>query len=573
MTRGTTYLWMALALAGCTCGEPTVAPEPAPTPTPAPQADPLDPVPEGPNVLVILWDTVRADRMSLYGHTRPTTPKLDAFAEDAAVFENAISPGMWTLPTHASFFTGLPPQTHGANATHRWLDDHHETLAERFDEAGWDTFAFSSNLVAGQLMNVTQGFDKQFFTYKEPYKAKARAATMKKLIQADESTEMSPSWEKGTERDADFWQNAVFKDAAPLMSSEFLRWVDERQAQERPFFAYLNFMEAHTPRVPSQSARERVLDAETLQQGLTTDQSLFTEVAWIVGKHEYTDTQMKAIEGVYDASLVDLDDATATLLAGLESRGVLDDTVVVLLSDHGESLGEHHLLEHRYGLWNTLIHVPLVIRYPDKVPAGRRADTVSTMDLFATLHSLAGLELPDNPALRSTDLFAEGRDARAFATMQDPYASTLCAVYRAHPDADYEPWLQTWDAVVEDQLKWLASSEGRSELFDLTADPGELTSVHGQKGEELDRMSGLWDAWAAGLTAYDPNKQSERDKRAGRASAGDAAMLEALGYLDGNDGAAASLAELCKPKPPTKGKAKSKAGKAKAGKAKRPRTR
>ena len=171
MTRGLQHLWMALTLAGCTCGAPEEAPSPDPAPVTAPVNDPLDPVPDGPNVLIILWDTVRADRMSLYGHDRPTTPKLDAFAADAAVFEHAISPGMWTLPTHASFFTGLPPQTHGANAAHRWLDDHNETLAERFDEAGWDTFAFSSNLVAGTLMNVTQGFDKQFFTYREPYKA------------------------------------------------------------------------------------------------------------------------------------------------------------------------------------------------------------------------------------------------------------------------------------------------------------------------------------------------------------------------------------------------------------------
>jgi arylsulfatase A-like enzyme len=335
MTRETMRYWMLVLAAGCTCGAPAEAPQPTPAPEAAPAAQPLDPIPEGPNVLIVLWDTARADRMSVYGHDRPTTPKLAEFAAEAAVFEHAISPGMWTLPTHASFFTGLPPQTHGASATHRWLDDHHETLAERFDEAGWDTFAFSSNLVAGQLMNVTQGFDKAFFTYKEPYKAKARAATLAKLIPGDSSTEMSPEWKNGTERDAEFWDNAVYKDAAPLISSELLRWLDERQAQDRPFFAYVNFMEAHTPRVPSKSARERVLTPDLLQLGLDTDQSLFTEVAWIVGKHEYTDRQLEAIRGVYDASLVDLDDATAELFAGLEARGVLDDTIVVVLSDHG----------------------------------------------------------------------------------------------------------------------------------------------------------------------------------------------------------------------------------------------
>ncbi|MFT5455787.1 MAG: hypothetical protein ACI9K2_002270, partial [Myxococcota bacterium] len=184
--------------------------------------------------------------------------------------------------------------------------------------------------------------------------------------------------------------------------------------------------------------------------------------------------------------------------------------------------------------------------------------------------ALTGLELPDNPALRSTDLFAEGRTARAYATMSDPYASTLCAVYRAYPDADFAPWLHTWDAVVEDDLKWLSSSEGRLELFDLMADPGELTDITGSRSADADRLSASWDAWAAGLAAYDPSKQSPRDQKAGRGTAADAAMLEALGYLDGDDGAAAGLEELCKPKPKPKAKAgKAKAGKAKAGKAKR----
>ncbi len=342
-TRAAWALCSALLFTACTCGPTETATPPEPARAPAPEVA----APAGPHVLIVLWDTVRADHLSLYGYDRPTSPKLEAFAAEAAVFERAIAPGMWTLPTHGSFFTGLPPQTHGANSTHRWLDDHHDTLAEHFGGAGWDTFAFSSNVVAGKLMNVTQGFDKQFFTYASPYKARAKEATVGKLIARDRSSELSPGWKKGTVRDEELWVNAAYKDAAPLIGSEFLRWLDERKAKDRPFFAYLNLMEAHTPRLPTLSARERVMDPELLEDGLETDMSLFSEVAWMVGKHEYTDRQLEAIGGVYDAALVDLDDATAALFDGMRERGVLDDTIVVLLSDHGESLGEHHLLEHR----------------------------------------------------------------------------------------------------------------------------------------------------------------------------------------------------------------------------------
>ncbi len=519
-----------MMLAGCTCG------------TEAPSEPPLEP----PNVLVVLWDTVRADRMSLYGHDLPTTPHLDAFAKDALVFERAYAPGMWTLPTHASFFTGLPAQTHGASATYRWLDDRHVTLAERFTDAGWGTYAFSSNLVAGQLMNVMQGFQTQAYTYRAPYAQAARAATRKKLMPEDQSTEMSPGWVKGGDRDQDFWEKAVYKDAAPLIGGEFLSWVDGRADDAGPFFAYLNFMEAHTPRIPSRSARERILEAERLQRGLEVDQSLFTEVAWVVGAHEYEDGDLDAIRGVYDATLLDLDDATHTLFNGLRDRGLLDNTIVVVLSDHGESLGEHRLLEHRYSVHEPLLNVPLLVRYPAAVTPGRRAEPVSTQDLFATLLDLAGLPASEDPAVRSVSLMAEERPEEVFATMQDPYASTLCSVVLAYPDRDYSPWLHTYEAMIDGDLKLVSRGDGAQTLYDLAADPGELEDRSQAAPEDLARMDGALTVWAEGLTAYDETGRTDHDRRKAQSDPSVAGMLEALGYADGAEPQEGeSLVERC----------------------------
>ena len=135
-----------LILSACSDG-----PEPG---SPSPTA----PAEDAPNVLIVVWDTVRADRLGCYGYELPTTPYLDALAEDSLLFERAVSPGMWTLPSHASLFTGLPVSAHGVSSKHKWLDHRFETLAEVFQSTGYGTYLFSANPHMSRDANLTQGF-------------------------------------------------------------------------------------------------------------------------------------------------------------------------------------------------------------------------------------------------------------------------------------------------------------------------------------------------------------------------------------------------------------------------------
>ena len=120
-----------------------------------------------PNVLFVVWDTVRADRLSVYGHDKPTTPFLESIAARSVVFDRAISPSFWTLPSHASMFTGLAASVHGADADYHWLDNHFVTLAEHFGTNGYDTYAWSSNPNISRTANTTQGFE----TFQQPFGA------------------------------------------------------------------------------------------------------------------------------------------------------------------------------------------------------------------------------------------------------------------------------------------------------------------------------------------------------------------------------------------------------------------
>ncbi len=533
-------MWLPGLLA-CS-GEPPPADGTTATPVPAPTAD------DRPNVLLIVWDTVRADRMSLYGYGRPTTPKLDAWAKDAVVFERATAPGMWTLPSHASMFTGLRQTEHGAKPSWRWLDHRFDTLAELLGGAGYDTFAFSSNLIASPMTNLTQGFDTVETTYKREgvkrprYMRAAREATAAKLLPGDASTEISPGF-KGSSDDK--WGKAVFKDAAPVLHRGLTEWIDERGG-EAPWFAYLNMMEAHTPRVPSMSARKRVLSDAQLRLGLMTDASLYAENEYIVGKRDYTPEQLDAMGGVYDAALVDLDDATADLFADLAQRGILDDTLVIVVADHGEALGEHRRFEHRWSVYEQLLAVPLVVRFPKQAPAEvakprRVKERVSTADVFSTVLEVTGTE-PKRPVATSTSLAArlatQSFAPHIFSQMLDPFATQLKSMSEAYPDLDLSPWARSYCAVYEGSKKLIHASDGAHELFDVHGDPGELKNLYQAEVASAEQLTAALRSWEDGLSVYDPAERAPNDGAKGQKNdrsgltREECQQLVMLGYMD-----------------------------------------
>ena len=522
-----------LACSGAPTGEPA-PPDPAPA---APAA------PARPNVLILVWDTVRADRMSLYGYGRPTTPKLDAWARDAVVFERATSPDMWTLPSHASMFTGLAGTEHGAKASWRWLDHRFDTLAELLGRDGYDTIAVSSNLIASPMTNLTQGFDIVHTTFPRDgeaqgrYSQAAKQAAAKKRIPNDASTEISPAF---AGRADDKWAKSVHKDAAPVIHGALTDFLDERADRSKPWFAYLNMMEAHTPRIPSMSARKRVLPDALIERGLTTDASLFAENEYMVGKRDYSPEELDAIGGVYDAALVDLDDATADLFADLAQRGILDDTLVILVADHGEALGEHRRMEHRWSVYQQLLSVPLVVRYPKRLAPSRVRERVSTTDVFATVLDVTGTTPPRAPTT-STSLIRRVNERsfakQVFTQMLDPFATQLKSIKTAYPDIDVAPFTRTYCAAFEGAHKLIYASDGKHELFDVEADPAESQNLYAREVDAAIRLTDGLAAWEAALPTYDPALRAANDGAQGQktdaaAKREECQQLVLLGYID-----------------------------------------
>lgn len=398
-----------------------------------------------PNVLLIVLDTVRADRLSLYGYSRNTTPFLSRLSQESTVFTQAVSTSSWTMPAHASLFTGLYPNQHGAHGDR--LDARNTTLAEVFAVHGYRTAGFTANTVMTQRRT---GLHRGFQHYEDLFAS---------LIDAASRTTFGRRLARFAPRFGYYdWPGR--KNAA-VINNSFLAWVDSRGTQ-RPFFAFLNYFDAHGPYLPPREFAERF----SAQPDALVARQPFDGWAYTGGEVDAAVREMES--DAYDASLAYLDAQLERLFNELRARGLLDRTLVVVTSDHGESIFEHAALGHSINLYREALHIPLLLRWPGRIPAGHRDPR--PMDLTAvsaTLLDFAGISTPW-PSVSLAPFRPESRGpGRPLSEL-------------AHnPDApNHWPNQHGWlKSLVTERWHLILHQSGRAELFDWQADPQELNDL------------------------------------------------------------------------------------------------
>jgi arylsulfatase A-like enzyme len=428
-----------------------------------------------PNVLWIVWDTVRADHMSLYGHERKTTPFLDEWAAGARVFENSLSTAGYTLPSHAAMFTGLMPSETCADNARKHLDDRYTTLAELLQAAGYRTYLYSANPNVSQLRNLAQGFETVEHPWSPQYHDRALELVRSKLPEYDRSSELAQRLEDA-QRGAGGLTPWNIKAAGELAREATLSWLDGSEAR-RPYFVFLNYMEAHRPYIPPREFREKLMRPDEVDRSYDVDRSWRTMWEYTFGLHDYDAEEIELTRATYDAAVLELDAMLEQLLAALEQANELENTVVVLTSDHGEHLGEQHMLDHQYSVYQPLLRVPLIVHYPARLAAGRDDRPVMNFDLFPTLLELTGVEPPEGHRSRAVSLLDPSPARERMA--EDPAYSPLGIrlVQQAHPDWDPSPWRRLQRALVDDETKFIWGSDGRNRLYDLESDPLETRNL------------------------------------------------------------------------------------------------
>lgn len=423
-----------------------------------------------PNIIWIVWDTVRRDHMGEYGYERATTPNVDTWAAGARVYTNCLSAANTTAPSHASMFTGLLPSEHGASNENSVLGAQFDTIAELLrDKSGYDTYMFAANPHLTASGGFAQGFDVEEHPWSPQYAAEAARIIKKKLDPRDHSSEMGRKMRSGNKSE---W---TLKTAGALAQVGVEKWLDGRK-DHKPFFIFLNYMEAHRPLIPAERFRNQMMTPEEVKRSFEVDRSWGKTWAYTMGVGDYTDDEIDLTRKTYDACLLELDDMFAQLMASLDKRGALDNTIVILTADHGEQLGEHHMLDHQYSLYNVLLQVPLIIHYPPAFEPGRDDRPVMNFDLFPTLLRLAGVARParSTQALDLRDVPQERARLSEYPLATDKPVKDVAAAY---PGFDTAPWLRSIRAVTAGHSKFLCFSDGSRELYDLAADPAEMHNL------------------------------------------------------------------------------------------------
>jgi len=478
---------------------------------------------ERPNVLWVIWDTVRADRLSLHGYELPTTPFLEQWSRGARVFDNCLSTASSTVPSHASMFTGLLPSEHGAFHTQRMLDDERVTIAELLGDAGYQTFLFAANPHLQEAQGFHQGFDVHEHPWDDQLHARALDIVRGKIDPEDRSSGLPERLKSSNVKQ---W---AIKAAGELAQERLLAWLGQRD-HKRPYFAFLNYMEAHTPYIPPRHFREKLHPPELVERSYRIDNSYGTRWAHTFGEYDYSADDLEAMGAAYDAALLELDTLFRELIGGLRESGHLENTVIILSSDHGEHFGEHHLVDHQYSLYDPLLRVPLIVHYPRRFTPDRDSSPVATFDIFPTVLELAGVAAPDTAGSRATSLLRPRASRKRLAEYPAVFEPAIGATLLRYPDWDPAPWKRRLRAFYGERYKLLCSTDGRHELYDLESDPGELDNLWAARPELGANLMDELLALSATLRVAAPGSEVELSDEQRR-------RLEALGYLGGSSDA------------------------------------
>jgi arylsulfatase A-like enzyme/Flp pilus assembly protein TadD len=407
-----------------------------------------------PNLLIIVIDTLRADRLSCYGYEKIETPNIDLLAKEGMLFANAVCQTPLTFPSHCSIFTGRYPTAHGARHNGLFkLGGEEVTLAEILSENGFKTAAF----VGSYVLNSGFGLEQGFQTFGDI-----------DLQLGDVQSMSQVQGVRGPER------------VAEEVNEDFFRWISK--VGEERFFAWVHYYDPHWPYHPPEWSK-------------------------------------KEVEGEgYDREVSYSDQCVGDILKVLEERDFLDNTVVVFLSDHGESLGEHGEFAHGIFIYDCCMKVPLIIRAPWMIEGGSEyRGLFETVDIMPTLLELLGISVPSSVQGES---FAENMlKGRTEEGKKESYGETYM------PTFEYG-WSEL-KSIRKSGLKYIEAPI--PELYDLEEDPGELENLYSAGSYESEDLKEDLHAMMERITpeGADPFQMEEIDEEKVQ-------MLKSLGYLSGD---------------------------------------
>lgn len=447
------------------------------------------------NFLLIVLDAVRKDHLSCYGHTRKTTPTLDRFAEDATRYTQGISTAPWTPPSHASIFTGQYPSRHRVYGSRAPIQDHSPVLAEELSSAGYATAGFSNSYHTSH----DRGFDRGFDYYHDLLELPRFKGRM---------------YEPSLDYLRFLVQYFLTDDDASKFQEEKLKtWIDGGGS---PFFGFINFNSAHSPYNPADEYRDRFVDGfdrwDEVDMDTVSDLAHTGGDEYIMDELESTDAEWELVRRWYDAEIAYLDDLLADFFKYLRSQNLYDDTLIIVVSDHGEHFGEQGLAYHKFSLSEILINIPLLIKWPAGTgpyePGKVSDELVSLVDLAPTILDFADITVPEAMEGRSLAAPDSIPPEAVFAEYGGPSESLYERFEGYERFEQYDRGLQ---AVRTGGFKLVETTDGESSLY-LVGERDEREVDANDYPNERNRFRNLINKELGDLPTRDERHGTSSDK-------------------------------------------------------------
>ncbi|MGF1568726.1 MAG: sulfatase [Nodosilinea sp.] len=509
-----------------------------------------------PDILFLVLDTQRADRLSCYGYPQPTSPNLDAIAAEATRFTQAVAAAQWTVPSHASMFTGLYPSEHGMVQSYSVMPPQLPTLAERLQASGYYTAGFCNNPLVGVINNgLRRGFTS-FLNYSglltsRPNQAGNRpglTGRYRQWFKRQVARALNVVQDAFARSDAllalsftplmvPLWQTALsfkgntkksLEDTANLL-------INRTGAGDQPIFSFVNLMGTHMPYHPPRSYIERFAPhvladrrAQTFLQRFNGD-----VYGWLAPLAGALDAHQKdTLDGMYDAEVAYQDALLGDFFDRLSQSGQLDKTLVIICADHGEHLGEKQYMGHSLSIYNELVRVPLIIRDPaGQFKPGTTVDgVVSTRRLFHTVLAAAGIANGPELALDLASA-SQPQDERDYVFAEAiPPQNVVNLMQKRQPElVKTRSCDRVRRAVWIGQHKLIETEGAATELYDVLEDPTEALDLSAILPENVEALQDC-------LQAFAHRSDQQLTQAAARAADYDdpevRRRLEELGYLE-----------------------------------------
>jgi len=428
-----------------------------------------------PNILWVVFDALRWDHLSCYGHHRETTPNVDRLAAEGTRYLRAFAQAHYSLPSHTTMLTGLYPHEHKVERPHHVLDEAVISLPSRLNALGYETICISANRYVGPA----KGLSRDFHQYFNSELKTRRNKQWNRLLECTGLTDQGA-------RDAN-------RMAMGAMDSCTMPW-----------FIYLVYTETHTPYSPPLGFIGRYHDgmlARVAHPLFTLWAGSLKRVAWADSERAWRWTH-----ALYDAEIAYVDYRLGELVGFMAARGILDDTIVIITSDHGDFLGEQGLGGHTFGIGEALLHVPLVLRFPSGVPAGTiAAQVVELRDIPYTVMKMLGAQLCTTSAYSARNLLAPSPVDRTFAYSRRTQMSKQGKVKFRRKKLTSHFLRYDRDVQILRTAQWQFRFYGNGEraLYDIERDPAEENEVSAHNPGIMDEFHGKLEDFLAQASIAD----------------------------------------------------------------------